>query len=304
MRDKDRKKIKKGKYHVFIDAEHKDGSLSYGELILPGREKKEVLLSTYICHPSMANNECSGIAVTTFLAKWLQSLKDRKYTYRIVFAPETIGPIVYLSKNIKQMQDNTIAGFVITCVGDNNKYSFLSSRHENTLADKVARHVLNNFTQSYNTYSFLQRGSDERQYCHPLVDLPVVSIMRSKYGTYPEYHTSLDDLNFISPEGLNGSYNILQKCIQLIENNESYINNITCEPKLTERGLHPKGWESRHTGDHKKLRQKVLDMVNVIAYSDGDHDLVSLSEKIKINFEECLEHINLLVEKKVLTIKK
>mgnify|MGYP001164002888 FL=1 len=304
IKHEDLKKLNDDSYQVYIDSTHKNGYLDYGELIIPGKSKKEILLSTYICHPSMGNNECSGIAVTTFLAKWLLKLKNRKYTYRILFLPETLGPIVYLSKHLKKMKKNTIAGFVITCVGDNLNYSFLESRKGNTLCDRVARHVLDNFTKSYNSYSYLQRGSDERQYCHPLVDLPVCSIMRSKYGTYSEYHTSLDNLDFVSAEGLNGSFDILKKCIVLLEKNLIYKNKIICEPKLKDRGIHPKNWEKRHTGNNKKMRQKVLDIVNVISYTDGSNTVLDICEKININFEDCIDYLKILQKQGIIKLKK
>ena len=184
-----RESLESGKYRVYIDSTISPGVLNYGELIIPGDSKEEVLLSTYICHPSMANNELSGPVVTAALSQWLLSLKKRRYTYRIIFIPETIGSITYLSKNLDYMKENVIAGFVITCIGDNRTYSFLPSRKGGTLADRAALHCLKNSVKKFNEYSYLDRGSDERQYCSPGVDLPVCSIMRSKYDTYPEYHT-------------------------------------------------------------------------------------------------------------------
>ena len=194
------------------------------------------------------------------------------------------------------IRDSTIAGFVVTCVGDDLKYSLMPSRNGNTLTDKVAKHVLENFVDEYDEYSFLERGSDERQYCHPTVDLPVVSIMRSKYGTYPEYHTSLDNQDFISPEGLEGAYDILKKCITLIENNKVYINQVTCEPKMSKRNLHPKEWHMRHLGNREDLKKKNTDMMNVMVYSDGKNDIIDISEKININFEDCLEYVDIIRE--------
>ena len=210
-------KLPEDTYHIVIDSELKEGSLTYGEIIIPGDTEEEVFLSTYICHPSMANNELSGPVVATFLAKWLNLLVKRRYTYRIIFIPETIGAITYLSKNLQYLKEHVIAGFNLSCVGDNRTFSYVESRYGDTLADKAAKNVLSFYYPDYKTYSFLKRGSDERQYNAPGVDLPVCAICRSKYGEYPEYHTSKDNLELISPEGLLGAYEVYQQCILSLE---------------------------------------------------------------------------------------
>ena len=161
-----------GTYHMVIDSRHFDGVLNYGEILLPGASAREVLLSTYICHPSMANNEVSGPVLAVWLAKWLKTF-DRNLSYRIVIVPETIGSIAYLSRNLSAMKTKTIAGFVLTCVGDDRDYSYLETRKGNTLADRVMQNVLGFAHPSYKRYSYLDRGSDERQYNAPGVDLPV-----------------------------------------------------------------------------------------------------------------------------------
>jgi aminopeptidase-like protein len=292
-----RKSLSNGKYKVVIDSDLGPGMLNYGEIILPGISKREILISTYVCHPSMANNEVSGPIVTIALARWLQKLANRRYTYRIIFIPETIGSIVYLSKNLKHMKKVTDAGFVVTCVGDDRAYSFMPSRNGNTLSDRVALHVLNKCVKKYDHYTFLERGSDERQYCSPLIDLPVSSIMRSKYGTYPEYHTSLDDLSLISPKGLEGAYKIIMSCLSALEVNYNYRVTSYCEPQLGKRGLYP-------TTSIKKRGEKVARMMNLMAYADGDKDLIEISEIIGedvfvcANIAENLEKNGLL--KKVL----
>jgi aminopeptidase-like protein len=252
-----------------------NGSLTYGELILRGRSEKEVFLSTYICHPSLANNELSGPVVTTFIARGLSALNDRRYTYRILFIPEGIGSIAYLSRHLEVMKQRVIAGFNVTCIGDDRSYSYLPSRNGNTLSDQVALHVMKHMHPDYVTYTYLDRGSDERQYCSPGVDLPVSSIMRSKYGEYPEYHTSLDDLHLVTPSGLMGGYGVLLQCIRCIEHNETLKLTVLCEPQLGKRGLYP-------TLSTKESGKQVRDMMNLIAYSDGKHSLLDIADEIGV----------------------
>jgi aminopeptidase-like protein len=286
--DFDRRKMTDQQYHVVIDSGFKKGTLNYGEIILKGESTKEVFLSTYVCHPSMANNELSGPVVTLALVKWLTKIRNLRYTYRIIFIPETIGSIVYLSKNIKQMQERVIAGYNVTCVGDNNSYSFVPSRKENTLSDKVAKYVLNKYIGNYKEYTFLDRGSDERQYCHPKVDLPIASLMRTKYGEYKEYHTSLDNLDYISADGLYGGYSALKKCIEIIEFNRVYQSKVTCEPHLSSRGLYP------YLGTIE-TRSKVRDLMNFLAYIDGKLTLLDIAEKINYDIYECQNLVETLL---------
>ncbi|HPB87910.1 MAG TPA: DUF4910 domain-containing protein [Thermotogota bacterium] len=289
LSDRQRKALKPGNYHAVIDSSFKKGSLTYGELIIPGDKEQEVLLSTYICHPSLANDNLSGPVVLTFLAEWLSSLPSRKYTYRIVYTPETIGAISYLHKNLEQLKKRVIAGFIFTCLGDERTWSYLPSRNGNTLSDRVAKYVLNKFVPTYTTYSFLDRGSDERQYCSPGVDLPIASIMRSKYGTYPEYHTSLDNLGFVTDEGLNQSLELYKNVIGIIEKNATYKTTCLCEPQLGKRGLYP-------TISTKKTMGTTKDLMNLIAYADGSRDLLSIAEHIQVDFDICVENAERLRE--------
>ncbi len=285
---KQRDNLKEGNYKVFIDSELKDGSLTYGELIIPGRSKKEIFISTYVCHPSMANNELSGPVLSTFLAKWIMS-KPRRYSYRIIFIPETIGSIIYLSKNLESLKENVIAGFNITCVGDNGPYSYLPTRNGNTYSDKIALNILSFDHPDFIKYTYLDRGSDERQYNSPGVDLPICTIMRSKYGTYPEYHTSLDNLDIVSAEGLIGSLNIFKKCLNTIEENKKYKIKCLGEPQLGKRGLYP-------TIGTKTSSLKVKDIMNFISYADGEHDLIDISNIIDVPVWELYPIIEKLVK--------
>jgi aminopeptidase-like protein len=269
-----RESLVPGKYRVFIDSGFRhDGELNYGEFLLPGEHSDEVLISTYLCHPSMANNELSGPVVSVGLVRYLASLPRRRYSYRLVVVPETIGSLVYLSRNLDLLQDRVRAGFVVSCVGDERCYSYLPSRAGDTLADRALRHVLGHHAPGHLTYSFLDRGSDERQYCSPGVDLPVASFHRSKYGAYPEYHTSLDDLDFITPDGLHQSLVVMARVMDAIESNNRYQTTVLGEPQLGKRGLYP-------TLGTKSPDVAVRRMMNLLAYADGQHDLIALADRI------------------------
>lgn len=272
LTDRQRSLLEPGVYRVVIDSELFDGSLTYGELVIPGESSKEVLLSTYVCHPSMANNELSGVTVTTFLAKWLMA-EPRRYTYRIVFVPETVGSIAYLSRHLAWLKEHVIAGFNVTCVGDDRQYSYLPSRRGDTLSDVVARHVLKWIDAGFTSYRWADRGSDERQYCSPGVDLPIASIMRTKYDCYPEYHTSLDDLvSVVTPAGLEGGYRALKLAIESIERHCYPKLTVLGEPQLGRRGLYPQ-LSTTATFDEIAL------MLNVITWSDGTRSLVDIADE-------------------------
>jgi len=285
-----RQTLQPGKYKAVIDSTLKPGSLTYGEIIIPGESTKEIFLSTYICHPSMANNELSGPCVTIFLAKWLQSLTHRKYTYRIVFIPETIGSITYLSKNLDQMKKQVIAGYNVTCIGDDRSYSYLPSRNGQTLSDEMAKHILKWTDKEYKKYSWCDRGSDERQYCAPGIDLPIATIMRTKYGQYAEYHTSLDNLtNVVTPSGLEGGFTVLKKSLEGLEKNCFPIITVLGEPQLGKRGLYP-------TISTKTSGIEVRMMMDFISYSDGCTSLLEIAEKCQVPIWDLYSILDKLVE--------
>ncbi len=291
MSEKQKNSLQEDTYHIYIDSTLKDGSLTYGEVKIESTTagEGEILLSTYICHPSMANNELSGPSVAVYLAKWLQSLPERKYSYRVVFIPETIGSITYISRNLQNLKENVVAGFNLSCVGDDRTFSYVASRYGDTLADKVAKNVLNFYYPAYKKYSFLQRGSDERQYNAPGVDLPVCVICRSKYGEYPEYHTSADNLGLISPSGLQGAYEVYKECITALEYNENYRIRCLCEPQLGKRGLYP-------TISQKGSYDGIKAMTDFIAYADGKNDLIDISNLIGVSVKNLLPIVKRLQE--------
>ena len=282
-----------GPFHVVIQSQLFPGSMSYGELVIQGESKQEILLTTYVCHPSMASNELSGPVILAALAQWLKSQKSLRYSYRVLFLVETIGSIYYLSQHMKYLKENVIAGWVLTCLGDDREYSYLPSRLGNTLTDRVSKKVLLGIDANFLEYTWLDRGSDERQFCAPGVDLPVGSIMRSKYDEYPEYHTSLDDLDFVSPAGLKGSFLALQKVISTIESRKCYKINVNCEPQLGKRGLYP-------TLSTKESVSSVYNFMNVISYLDGRNDIEEIAELCEISIQETEEIIKILLTEELI----
>lgn len=282
-------------YQVYIDSTLEDGSLTYGELILPGDSKDEVFFSTYLCHPSMANNELSGPCVQTELIKYLKSLSHRRYTYRFVFIPETIGAITYLSRNLETLQQHVKAGFVLSCVGDDRTYSMVSTKYADTLADRVLENVLKFHYPDYIRYSFMKRASDERQYGSAGVNLPVCAFCRSKYHEYPEYHTSADNMNLINPEGLQGAYEVMVKVINALENNFFYQMQCKCEPQLGKRGLYP-------TVSQKGTKGSAASIQDFIAYADGRNDLIGISNILDIPVDKLIPIKDQLMAHQLLAI--
>jgi aminopeptidase-like protein len=243
----------------------------------------------------MANNELSGPCVAAFLARWLTMRGSNRYTYRVVFVPETIGSITYLSRHRDHLRDKVIAGFNISCVGDDRSYSFLPSRAGDTLSDRVARHVLQHTCVDYCSYPWTERGSDERQYCAPGIDLPIASIMRTKYGCYPEYHTSLDDLqHVVTPAGLAGGFTALQRAIDAIEHQCHPQAQVFCEPQLGKRGLYP-------TLSSRGSAAEVRVMMNLLSYADGRHSLIDIAELCEVPVWELYPILERLTDHKLLS---
>ena len=244
----------------------------------------------------MANNEISGIAVSTFVAKHVANMPRRRYSYRFVFVPETIGSVTYLSRNVDALKEKVKGGFNLTCIGDNRAYSYLPSRNGQTTSDRIARHVLGHLDAEMMAYEWLDRGSDERQYCAPGIDLPIASIMRTKYGEYPEYHTSLDDLeNVVTPDGLGGGFDAVIRCIEAFERNLYPVVTVMCEPQMGRRSLYP-------TLSHGKSDVKLRLMMNALSFSDGMHSILDIAEKCKVPIWKLYEIFDVLEENGLVTM--
>tara|TARA_B100000959_G_scaffold167758_1_gene175757 strand:+ start:5042 stop:6316 length:1275 start_codon:yes stop_codon:yes gene_type:complete len=284
---------KKKKFHVLINSKFFKGYLNYGEIFLKGRSKKEILFSTNICHPSLANNEISGPVLAMKIAKYLK-IKNRNYSYRIIFIPETIGAIAFLKNKINYLKENLLAGFVLSCVGDDNKYSKISSRLGNTFADRILEKTLDNKKIKFKNYSFLARGSDERQFCSPGVDLPVCSFLRTKHGEYRQYHTSNDNLDYISSKGLNNSFKIMKSLIDNIEKSKFYRSTNLCEPFLTRYKL------KKTISGERTMNNKTKSLIDIIAYSDGKNSLEDISKILNIKIKALNKFIKNLLKLKII----
>lgn len=294
--ENERKSLEKGLYEVCVDTVLFEGSMSVGEVIIPGVSEKEIFLSTYICHPSMANNEVSGPTVlTTILQKLLNETQKLPFTIRAIFIPETIGSIYYLSKHLKHLKSSVVAGFNFTCVGDERVYSLLGSKYGNTYADQVARHVLVNTTQSPVFYDWRERGSDERQYCAPGVDLPFISLMRSKHTEYPEYHSSLDTIgDVVTADGLWGGYLLNLRAIQAVLYDCRPLATVIGEPKMSKYDLYPK------TTDGKRRPKSTRLLMNILTWADGTNSLLDIADKVGVPIWELYAPVELLFSKKLI----
>tara|TARA_B110000444_G_scaffold261279_1_gene312295 strand:- start:1076 stop:2416 length:1341 start_codon:yes stop_codon:yes gene_type:complete len=264
------------KFKVVIESDfNKKGNLCYGELVIKGKSSQEILISTYICHPSMANNELSGPIVSMSLINYFQRNKNDK-TLRFIFIPETIGSITYLSKNLEILKKNTIGGYNLTCIGDEKNHSCMFSKYGNSPSDLALAEAYIRLRLKYKKYSFLDRGSDERQYCSPGIDLPITSIFRSKYGEYPEYHTSLDNFNLVTLKGIKGGFDVAKTAINILLKKTIPKNIILCEPQMGKRGLYP-------SLSIKKKNLITRNYMSFLQYSDGKHTLEDISKILNIN---------------------
>lgn len=271
---RERESLPPGQYRVHIDAGHGPGSISYGECLIPGESEAEVLLSTYCCHPSMANNELSGPVLLAQLGAWIAALPRRRLSWRLLFVPEMIGSAAWLERNRARAQAHVVAGFNLSCVGDERAWGYLPSRAGNTLADRVARHVLGHLAPGFRSWRWIDRGSDESHYCAPGIDLPVASVFRSKYGSYPEYHTSLDDLeHVVTPRGLGGSFAAFRRIVEALEADVVPKTLVLGEPQLGRRGLYP-------SLSMKGSTAGVRPMLDLLSEADGTRSLLEIADRI------------------------
>ncbi|MBI4022236.1 MAG: DUF4910 domain-containing protein [Candidatus Andersenbacteria bacterium] len=282
------------KYEVVIDSELKAGSLTYGELYLAGEVQDEVLFSTYVCHPSLCNDNLSGVALTTFLAQQLARWPRRRYSYRFLFVPETIGALVWLGRNEARLP-LIRHGLVVTCVGDRGQMTYKRSRQGAAEIDRAVAKVLDDSGQPHRIVDFFPAGSDERQYCSPGFDLPVGSLMRTPYGEFPEYHTSADNLEFVSAEHLADSLARYLEVVEVLEKNRVYVNQVgKGEPQLGRRGLYDSS-----PGVRRELAPRMA-LLWVLNLSDGRHSLLDIAERSGMTWREVTDAAYVLVEQDLL----
>jgi len=295
MSENDKKQLPNGQYKVVIDSTIENGSLLLADMLLQGKLDKEVLFSTYICHPSMANNELSGPVLSAALAQYIKSkYPDSLYSYRFVFVPETIGSIAYISSNLERLKQKVICGVNLSCVGDERSYSHVESRLGGTLADKAIMAALKGLDNA-RYYPFLERGSDERQYCAPGIDLPFAGFCRTKYMEYPEYHTSADNFDVVTAEGLEGSLDVMMSIIDAFEVGLYPKIRTLCEPQLGARGIYPLVSQKGRIPDARRR-------LDFIAYSDGNHSLFDIALKLGENLSLINDEAKLLKSHELITV--
>jgi aminopeptidase-like protein len=290
----ERESLPEGTYRAHIDATHVAGSLDYGQLVLPGRSADEILFSTYCCHPAMANNELSGPVLAVALAEWLATRPDRRFTYRFLFVPEMIGSAAVLETHREHLRARVRAAFNLTCVGDERAWSFLPSRLGDAYADRIARHVLRHAVGRHDAYAWHDRGSDESMYGAPGIDVPMVSIMRSKYGTYPEYHTSLDvPGRVVTARGLAESLCVHRTLVEALEHDCTPRALVLGEPQLGRRGLYPQT-------SIKGSTAPVKDLLDLVSHADGRTSLLDIADRCDRPLWTFLPHLEALVAAGVL----
>ena len=281
--------LKDEEYEVCIDASLEEGHLTYGEYYLKGQIEDEVLISCHACHPSLCNDNLSGVALVTCLAKYLSSLSLR-YSYRFIFVPGTIGSITWLSLN--EAQTFKIKhGLVVACVGDSGHATYKKSRQGDAEIDIAVAHILRHSGQDYEIIDFYPYGYDERQFCSPGFNLPVGSLTRTPHGRYPEYHTSADNLDFVRPEYLADSFSKYLAVLDVLEHNKKYLNqNPKCEPQLGKRGLY------RAIGGQTDSRSDQLAMLWILNLSDGDYTLLDIAERAGLEFDSVKRIVDVLLQ--------
>jgi aminopeptidase-like protein len=286
-------------YHVVIRSKHFQGSLTYGEVFIQGESSQEILLSSYVCHPSMFSNELSGPIVLIALFEFLKTLPSRHYSYRGLLLPETIGSIAYLSQNLQTMKRDIIAGWVLTCLADEGKFSYIPSRLGQSYADKTTLLFAQKNGINLEHYTWLDRGSDERQYGAPGIDLPICSITRTKYGKYPEYHTSADNLSYGSKEGLFESFKFYQNLLLEVESSRTPKVTILGEPQMGKRDLYPTTSGGR--GATQRIGElSARQLVDIISFADGQHNVHEIARKCKLSFEEVSLALKKLENEKII----
>jgi len=285
--------LSEGEYEVFIDSDLKEGHLTYGELFLPGETEEEFLMTAHVCHPSLANDNLSGIGVLTFLAQHLMQEKNR-YSYRFLFIPGTIGSITWLARNEDKIS-RIKHGIVATLLGDAGHFHYKKSRRGDAEIDRAIRYVLEETEGPHEVLDFFPYGYDERQFCSPGFNLAVGNLTRSQFGQYPEYHTSGDNLDLIQPEQLEGSYQLYLRIVRLLEQNRIYLNrHPKGEPQLGKRGLYEAiGGQS----DQKDMQMAMLWVLNL---ADGQHSLLDIAIRSGLPFDQIARISNLLTEKDLL----
>ncbi|MGB4911161.1 MAG: DUF4910 domain-containing protein [Candidatus Dechloromonas phosphoritropha] len=282
-------------YEVVIDSSLEPGALSYGELTIPGESEEQILLFAHCCHPSLANDNLSGIAVIVELAKILSASLPR-FTYRCIFAPGTIGCIAWLSQNKPELNKVKL-GLVAAVLGDPGQLTYKKTCAGDTLVDRAVLHVLRHRNIHFRTLEFSPYGYDERQFASPGINLPVGRLTRTPNGAYPEYHTSADNMSLITPDAMADSLAAYYEVIALIENNHVYQSNFPyCEPQLGKRGLY------RKTGGHANAEQRELALLWVLNQADGQHDLLEIAERADISFTAIASAAKELVNANVIRI--